>query len=152
MSARPYSHCVRGKISSQVHMTSWWLERRKRLTTPSLIKSQNLLNRMKNDRLRVPVGLYLIICTFALMTGAMFFRERIQNVLLECLLLWTPKRKKRKKKIKVGVRFIPSSLDGAPIISTSHTHPSHSQTSRLLTSSLSLGMPVPRTTQCMWGM
>jgi hypothetical protein len=29
-------------------------------------------------------------------------------------------------------------LDGAPIISKSHTHPSHSQTSRLLTSSLSL--------------
>ena len=36
---------------------------------------------MKNDRLRVAVGLYLIICTFALMTGAMFFREGIQNVL-----------------------------------------------------------------------
>jgi hypothetical protein len=33
----------------------------------------------------------------------------------------------------------------------SHTHPSHSQTSRLLTSSLSLGVPVPRPTQCMGG-
>ena len=32
-------------------------------------------------------------------------------------------------------------LDGAPIVSKSHTHPSHSQTSRLLTSSLSLGVP-----------
>jgi hypothetical protein len=31
-------------------------------------------------------------------------------------------------------------LDGSPIISKSHTHPSHSQTSRLLTSSLSLGI------------
>ncbi len=40
-------------------------------------------------------------------------------------------------------------LDGTPIISKSHTHPSHSQTSRLLTSSLSLGVPVPRGTQCM---
>ena len=40
-------------------------------------------------------------------------------------------------------------LDGAPIASKSHTHPSHSQTSRLLTSSLSLGVPVPRPTQCM---
>ena len=40
-------------------------------------------------------------------------------------------------------------IDGSPILSTSHTHPSHSQTSRLLTSSLSLGVPVPRTTQCM---
>jgi hypothetical protein len=31
-------------------------------------------------------------------------------------------------------------LDGTSIISTSHTHPSHSQTSRLLTSSLSLDL------------
>jgi hypothetical protein len=30
-------------------------------------------------------------------------------------------------------------IDGAPLASRSHTHPSHSQTSRLLTSSLSLG-------------
>ena len=42
-------------------------------------------------------------------------------------------------------------LDGTPIVSKSHTHPSHSQTSRLLTSSLSLGVPVPRPTQCMRG-
>ena len=42
-------------------------------------------------------------------------------------------------------------LDGAPIASNSHTHPSHSRTSRLLTSSLSLGVPVPRPTQCMGG-
>ncbi len=40
-------------------------------------------------------------------------------------------------------------LDGVPITSNSHTHPSHSQTSRLLTSSLSLGVPGPRPTQCM---
>jgi len=31
-----------------------------------------------------------------------------------------------------------------------HSHPSHSQTSRLRTSSLSLGVPVPRGTQCTW--
>ncbi len=37
-------------------------------------------------------------------------------------------------------------IDGAPIASRTHTHPSHSQTSRLLTSSLSLGVPVPRAT------
>ncbi len=42
-------------------------------------------------------------------------------------------------------------LDGAPIASKSHTQPSHSQTSRLLTSSLSSGVPVPRPTQCMRG-
>jgi hypothetical protein len=39
-------------------------------------------------------------------------------------------------------------LDGAPITYQSHTHPPHSKTSRLLTSSLSLGVPVPRPTQC----
>ena len=37
----------------------------------------------------------------------------------------------------------------APVVSRSHTHPSHSQTSRLLTSSLFLGVPVPHVTQCM---
>jgi hypothetical protein len=42
-------------------------------------------------------------------------------------------------------------IDGTPIESKSHTHPSHSQTSRLLTSSLSLVVPVPRPTQCMRG-
>ena len=41
--------------------------------------------------------------------------------------------------------------DAALIASKSHTHPSHSQTSRLLTSSLSLGVPVPRTTESMRG-
>ena len=39
-------------------------------------------------------------------------------------------------------------IDGDPITSRTHTHPSHSQTSRLLTSSLSLGVPVPRPTEC----
>jgi hypothetical protein len=38
---------------------------------------------------------------------------------------------------------------GSPITSRTHSHPSHSQTSRLLTSSLSLGVPVPRGTKCM---
>jgi hypothetical protein len=44
-------------------------------------------------------------------------------------------------------------IDGVPITSRTHTHPSlgssHSETSRLLTSSLSVGVPVPRATQCM---
>ena len=43
------------------------------------------------------------------------------------------------------------SLDGAPITSRIHTHPSHSRTSRLLTSSLFLGVPVSRATQCIRG-
>ncbi len=50
---------------------------------------------------------------------------------------------------KTEVLRINLNLDGTPITSKSHTHPSHSQTSRLLTSSLSLGVPVPRPTQCL---
>jgi hypothetical protein len=52
---------------------------------------------------------------------------------------------------KVAALRINLNLDGVPISSKSHTHPSHSQTSRLLTSSLSLGVPVPRPTQCVRG-
>jgi hypothetical protein len=52
---------------------------------------------------------------------------------------------------KAAASRINLNLDGAPIASKSHTHPSHSQTSRLLTSSLSLGVPVPRPTQCVRG-
>jgi hypothetical protein len=50
---------------------------------------------------------------------------------------------------KAAALRITLNLDGVPIISKSHTHPSHSETSRLLTSSLSLGIPVPRATHCM---
>ena len=50
---------------------------------------------------------------------------------------------------KAAALRINLNLDGAPIASKSHTHPSHSQTYRLLTSPLSLGVPVPRSTQCM---
>jgi hypothetical protein len=49
---------------------------------------------------------------------------------------------------KAAALCITLNIDGAPIASSSHTHPSHSQPSRLLTSSLSLGVPVPRATQC----
>jgi hypothetical protein len=49
---------------------------------------------------------------------------------------------------KASALRINLNLYGAPIASDSHTHPSHSQTSRLLTSSLSLVVPVPRPTQC----
>ncbi len=44
---------------------------------------------------------------------------------------------------EVAVLRIMLNIDGTPITSKSHTHPSHSQTSRLLTSSLSLGVPRP---------
>ncbi len=49
---------------------------------------------------------------------------------------------------KSTVLRINLNLDGESITSKSHTHPSHSETSRLLISSLSLGVPVPRPTQC----
>ena len=52
---------------------------------------------------------------------------------------------------KAAALRINLNIDGAPIASKSHTHPPHSQTSRLLTSSLSLGVPVPRANQCMRG-
>ena len=41
-----------------------------------------------------------------------------------------------------GLRIV-LNIDDTPIVSKSHTYPSHSQTSRLSTSSLSLGVPVP---------
>ena len=61
------------------------------------------------------------------------------------------KRKVGLPLFKVADLRIVLNLDGAPIASKSHTHPSHSQTSRLLTSSLFLGLPVPRPTQCVRG-
>jgi hypothetical protein len=50
---------------------------------------------------------------------------------------------------KTATLRIMLNIDGSPITSKPHTHPSHSQTSRLLTSSLSLSVPVPPTTQCL---
>ena len=41
--------------------------------------------------------------------------------------------------VKTAVLRVNLNIDGTPITSKSHTHPSHSETSRLLTSSLSLG-------------
>jgi hypothetical protein len=59
------------------------------------------------------------------------------------------KRKVGLTLVKESVLRITLNLGGGPIISKSHTHPSHSQTSCLLTSSLSLGTPVHRVTQSM---
>ena len=52
--------------------------------------------------------------------------------------------------VKVSGLRIVFSIDGTPITSRSHSHPSHIRNSRLFTSSLSLGGPVPRETQWMW--
>jgi hypothetical protein len=64
----------------------------------------------------------------------------------------TPKGKVGSTLTKAEVLPINLNDDGVSITSKTHTHlhPSHSQTSRLLTSSLSLGVPVPRVTQCIW--
>jgi len=51
--------------------------------------------------------------------------------------------------VKASVLRIILNIDGVSVTSRSHSHPSHSQTSRLLTSCLSLGVPVPHSTQCM---
>ncbi len=51
--------------------------------------------------------------------------------------------------VKTTSLRIKLNIDGTPIDSKSHTYPSHSQTSSLLTSSLSLGVRVPHSTQCM---
>ena len=51
--------------------------------------------------------------------------------------------------VKVTDLRVNLKIDGEPITSHSHTHPSHLQVSHLLTSSLSLGVPVPFTTECM---
>ena len=48
--------------------------------------------------------------------------------------------------VKDPVLRIMLNIDGSPIVSRSHTHPSHTQNSRRLTSSLSSGVPVPHTT------
>ncbi len=48
--------------------------------------------------------------------------------------------------VKAACLRVTLNIDGTPIASRSHIHPSPSQTSRLLRSSLLLGVPVPLTT------
>ena len=62
-----------------------------------------------------------------------------------------PRTKVGSSLAKVASKRVNLNIDGAPITSRSHTHPSHSQVSRLLTSSLSLGVPVPLTMECIRG-
>ncbi len=62
--------------------------------------------------------------------------------------VWWNQRKEYACRYYISFSQCMRNIDGAPITSRTHTHSSHSQTSRLLTSSLSLGVPVPRTTQC----
>ncbi len=64
---------------------------------------------------------------------------------------WKLKSKVRNLLAKAVALCINLKIDDASIASRLHTHPSHSQTSRLLTSSLSLGVSVPHGTQRMQG-
>ena len=48
--------------------------------------------------------------------------------------------------VKASALRITLNVDDTPMASRSHTHPSHSQTARLLTSSMSLGIAVPLVT------
>ena len=59
------------------------------------------------------------------------FKSKVGNILSKAEALW-----------------ITLNIDDTPLSSRSHTHPSHSQTSRLLTSSMFLGVTVSRVTQC----
>jgi hypothetical protein len=52
--------------------------------------------------------------------------------------------------VKTAALRINLNIDGSPITSRTHTYPSHSQTSRLLSSSLSLGVPVDPTSCVSW--
>jgi hypothetical protein len=93
----------------------------------------------ESDRFFAVSGVQLAQCT----SGLFHFRRAAFSSQL--------KSKVGSTLAKTAALRINLNLDGAPITSKSHTHPSHSQTSRLLTSSLSLGVPVPRSTQCLRG-
>jgi hypothetical protein len=91
-------------------------------------------------------------------TDRFFTASGVQPVQHNSGGLFTFKRVTFSAQLKTKVGSIPAkaatvrvnlNIDGTPITSRTHTHPSHSQPSRLLTSSLSLGVPVPLTTECM---
>jgi hypothetical protein len=93
----------------------------------------------ETDRFFAPSGVQLAQPTI----GLFHFRRATFSVKL--------KAKVGSTLAKAAALRINLNIDGAPVTSRTHTHPSHSQTSRLLTSSLSLGVPVPRVFQCMRG-
>ena len=77
-------------------------------------------------------------------SGGLFYYRRTAFSVQLCLKVGSTLAKTAALRVNLNI-------DGASITSRTHTHPSHSQTSRLLTSSLSLGVPVPRPTECMRG-
>jgi hypothetical protein len=93
----------------------------------------------ETDSFFVTSGVQLVQST----SGLFHFRNAVFSVTLNSKVGSTL--------VKTAVLRITLNIAGAPITSRTHTHPLHSQTSRLLTSSLSLGVPVPRSTQCIRG-
>ena len=87
------------------------------------------------DRFLAPSGVQIVETNFHVRLSEFFsqLKSKFDNILTKVVLL------------RVNLN-----IDGSPITSRSHTHPSHTQNSRLLTSSLSLDVPVPHSTQCMW--
>jgi hypothetical protein len=73
--------------------------------------------------------------------GLFHFRQAVFSVTL--------KSKVGSSLVKAADLRVNLNIDGVPITSKTYAHPSHSQTSHLLTSSLSLGVPDPRATQRM---
>jgi hypothetical protein len=73
----------------------------------------------------------------------------LRNLPVSSSTTTAPRSPRRSHPSKSGGLWIVLNIDDTPIVSKSHTHPSHSLTSCLLTSSLSLGVPVPHSTQCM---
>ncbi len=67
-----------------------------------------------------------------------WFSSCVLFLMLNALSQWTSYIPKERKKMEKNLYSPAMNRDGAPIASKSHTHPSRSQTSRLLTSSLSL--------------
>ena len=90
----------------------------------------------ETDRFFAASGVHLVHSTsglfhFLRVKVSLHLKARVDNILA-----------------KTAALRITLNMDDTPIVSRSHTHPSHSETSRLLTLSLSLGVPVPRVTLC----
>ena len=119
--------------------------------TMQCMRGMQIPLRQFNQPFITPISIYSFCLQLSLLRfiinninlGSSYFHFR--RAAFSCLL----KSKCGNILAKASALRVNLNLDGAPIASNSHTHPSHSQTSRLLTSSLSLGVPVPRPTQCM---
>jgi hypothetical protein len=74
-------------------------------------------------------------------TPKLVMRNRTSSVSTELLFYSQLKSKVPRKATALHINL---NIHDASIVSLAHTHPSHSQTSSLLFTSLSLGIPFPR--------